>query len=157
MTNGVAGALNVAALLLGGKARFADIFDPARKPSSITAMKEYVAGQAHAVKDLAGYITGGDVDSIDEIAPGEGAIVRRGAHKIAAYRDPRGMLVERSAVCTHVGCLVHWNPLEKCWDCPCHGSQFRPDGSVICGPAVAPLAQAEQPAEADLEPRLQPS
>jgi glycine/D-amino acid oxidase-like deaminating enzyme/nitrite reductase/ring-hydroxylating ferredoxin subunit len=157
MTNGVAGALNIAAMLLGSKARFADIFDAARKPVSVTAMKEFVAGQAHAVKDLAGYVTGGDVHSTDQIAPGEGAIVRRGAHKIAAYRQPDGTLVERSAMCTHVGCLVHWNPLEKCWDCPCHGSQFHPDGRVICGPAIAPLAPAEELAEAGPEPRLQPS
>jgi Rieske Fe-S protein len=68
--------------------------------------------------------------------------LRRGLKKVAAYRQDDGTIVERSAVCTHIGCLVHWNGLEKCWDCPCHGSQFRPDGSVIIGPAVRPLAEA---------------
>lgn len=42
---------------------------------------------------------------------------------------------------SHVGWIVHWNGTEKCWDCPCHGSQFAPDGEVINGPAVAPLAE----------------
>jgi Rieske Fe-S protein len=34
---------------------------------------------------------------------------------------------------------VHWNSVETSWDCPCHGSRFRVDGTVIEGPAIAPL------------------
>ena len=143
ITNGVAGALNTAALLFGQKAHFAEIFDPSRKPLARTSLGEFVAGQAGAVKNLSEYVTSGDVASVDDLKPGEGAIVRRGVAKIAAYRDEAGTLVERSAVCTHVGCLVHWNPLETCWDCPCHGSQFQPDGTVINGPAIRPLAKVD--------------
>jgi len=148
MTNGVAGALNFIALLTGEKARFAELFDPARKPHSRIALKEFAAGQAEVVADLAEYLTPGEVASPDEIKPGEGAILRRGLKKIAAYRDESGQLIERSAVCTHVGCIIHWNSFEKCWDCPCHGSQFAVDGSVLNGPAVSPLAEVNQPAEA---------
>ena len=149
MTNGVAGALNFVALLAGDTARFAELFDPARKPSSGVALKEFASGQAEVVANLSEYATPGEVSSADEIPPGEGAILRRGLKKIAAYRDPSGALVERSAVCTHVGCIIHWNGLEKCWDCPCHGSQFAVDGSVLNGPAVRPLAAVDQPAEAE--------
>lgn len=149
MTNGVAGALNFIALLTGDKARFGELFDPARKPRSGVALKEFAAGQAEVVANLAEYATPGEVDSVEAIAPGEGAIVRRGLKKIAAYRDESGRLVERSAVCTHVGCIVHWNGLEKCWDCPCHGSQFAIDGSVLNGPAVRPLAKVDEPAETE--------
>ena len=94
------------------------------------------------MKNLSGYLTGGDVESSDDLALGQGAIIRRGASKIAAYRKEDGTLVERSAACTHIGCLVHWNPFETCWDCPCHGSQFQPDGSVINAPAIRPLGEA---------------
>ena len=80
-------------------------------------------------------------DSFGDIAV-PAAIIRRGASKIAAFRQDDGTVIERSAVCTHVGCIVHWNGLEKCWDCPCHGSQFQPDGQVINGPAIRPLAEA---------------
>ena len=97
--------------------------------------------------NLGEYLSAGEVGSIDEIEPGHGAILRRGLTKHAVYRAEDGSIVERSAVCTHVGCIVHWNGFEKCWDCPCHGSQFLPDGTVINGPAVSPLAKVDQPAE----------
>lgn len=143
MTNGVAGALNIAALLFGQKAHFAEIFDPARKPVAGTSLADFISGRVEDVKNLSEYVTGGEIGSVDELNPGEGAVVRRGLAKIAAYRGEDGSLVERSATCTHVGCIVHWNPLEKCWDCPCHGSQFQPDGSVINGPAIRPLDEVD--------------
>ena len=143
MTNGVAGALNIAAVLFGEKARFAELFDPSRKAKAVDSLRDYVTDRVADVKNFSEYVTGGDISSVDELKPGEGAIVRRGLSKIAAYRGEDGTLVERSAVCTHVGCLVQWNPFETCWDCPCHGSQFRPDGSVINAPAVRPLAAAD--------------
>jgi len=142
MTNGVAGALTIAALLFGQDARFAEVLDPARKPKAGTSLAGFIAGRAEDVKNLSEYLTGGEIASTDSLAPGDGAVVRRGATKVAAYRDEDGTLVERSASCTHAGCIVHWNPLEKCWDCPCHGSQFEPDGTVLNGPAVKPLAAA---------------
>lgn len=143
ITNGVAGALNIAALLFDQKAHFAEVLDPSRKAKAGTSLADFVTGRADDVKNLSEYVTGGDIASVDDLKPGDGAVVRRGLAKIAAYRNRDGKLVERSATCTHVGCIVHWNPLETCWDCPCHGSQFQPDGSVINGPAIRPLAEVE--------------
>lgn len=142
MTNGVAGALNIAALLFEQKARFADVLDPSRKPRAGTSLAEFISGRVDDVKNLSEYLTGGELDSVEGLQPGQGAIIRRGAKKIAAYRNENGTVIERLATCTHVGCIVHWNPLEKCWDCPCHGSWFQPDGTVINGPAISPLASA---------------
>ncbi|HKX91594.1 MAG TPA: FAD-dependent oxidoreductase [Sphingomicrobium sp.] len=156
MTNGVAGALNFIALYRNEKARFAELFDPARKPKSRVSIGEYVKGQGPVVANLSEYLGSGEVDSVDEIKPGDGAILRRGLAKHAVYRSESGELIERSAVCTHAGCIVHWNSFEGCWDCPCHGSQFRPDGSVISGPAVRPLAAVE-PAEAKQSEALEPA
>jgi hypothetical protein len=42
-----------------------------------------------------------------------------------------------------VGCHLHWNALEVCWDCPCHGSHFAVDGSVLNAPAIHALAPAD--------------
>jgi Rieske Fe-S protein len=80
------------------------------------------------------------VASTQEIAPGTGAVVRRGLAKVAAFRDVEGILHECSAVCPHLGCLVEWNHGESTWDCPCHGSRFDKQGHVLGGPANSDLA-----------------
>lgn len=70
----------------------------------------------------------------------EGGVFTVEGEVIAAYRDEQGRLHTLSATCPHLGCQVHWNQVERTWDCPCHGSRFRPTGDVIAGPAAAPLA-----------------
>jgi Rieske Fe-S protein len=85
-----------------------------------------------------------EVGSYDEIEPGSGAVVRRGAGKIAVYKDEQGVIHERSAVCTHLYCIVAWNSAERTWDCPCHGSRFDPYGNVVNGPAISPLPVPEE-------------
>jgi glycine/D-amino acid oxidase-like deaminating enzyme/nitrite reductase/ring-hydroxylating ferredoxin subunit len=144
ITNGVAGALTILPLILGEDSHFAPLLDPGRKAGALASIGEFVKGQAGAVKNMAEHLGPGELGSADELAPGEGGILRRGLHKVAVYRGDDGQLVERSAACTHLGCIVHWNGFEKCWDCPCHGSQFAPDGAVLNGPAVKPLAPADR-------------
>lgn len=73
------------------------------------------------------------------IDPGTGRIQRRGNDYLAVACDDDGTCFEVSGVCTHLGCLVRWNSAVKSWDCPCHGSRFKIDGSVIEGPAETPL------------------
>jgi Rieske Fe-S protein len=96
-----------------------------------------------AIKNFAEYLMPAEIDSVDELKPGEGGVLRDGAKKIAACRTLDGKLHLNSAVCTHLGCHLHWNSTEQCWDCPCHGSHFAPDGAVLNGPALAPLAKVE--------------
>ena len=73
---------------------------------------------------------------IEDLAPGEGDIVRHAGEKVAGHRRDDGTLVAVSPLCTHLGCQVNWNTAERSWDCPCHGSRFAPDGEVLHGPAV---------------------
>jgi Rieske Fe-S protein len=75
------------------------------------------------------------------LAPGEGGLISVEGRNVAAYRDPDGRLHLLSAVCTHLGCTVRWNPAETTWDCPCHGSRYDTDGQPIDGPTVRPLHQ----------------
>jgi glycine/D-amino acid oxidase-like deaminating enzyme/nitrite reductase/ring-hydroxylating ferredoxin subunit len=77
--------------------------------------------------------------SVDELAAGEGAVLRLNGDRAAVYKNDDGSLVALSAACTHLGCIVGWNTAEKTWDCPCHGSRFDTDGRVIQGPAVRDL------------------
>lgn len=79
------------------------------------------------------------VDSPDEIAPGQGAIVRVRGRRCAVHRTPEGELRALSPRCTHLGCLVRFNDAEGAWECPCHGSRFGTDGRVLQGPATRPL------------------
>jgi Rieske Fe-S protein len=61
---------------------------------------------------------------------------------VALYCDDAGVLHQLSPTCTHMGCFVTWNPAERSWDCPCHGSRFSAEGHVIHGPAVKDLEKA---------------
>jgi nitrite reductase/ring-hydroxylating ferredoxin subunit len=143
ITHGVAGALTIAPLILGQNSRFAEVLDPGRKSlASVPSLKEFAEGQAGVVKNLSEHLGPGEIGSADDLAPGEGGILRDGLSKLAVYKDLDGGVTRRSAVCTHVGCVVHWNPFEKCWDCPCHGSQFAPGGEVLNGPALSSLGKA---------------
>jgi len=99
------------------------------------------------------WITHGDVDTEDDIPRDSGAIVRHGLKKLAAYRDSAGNLYERSAVCTHLGCIVNWNSGEKTWDCPCHGSRFDRYGALINGPATRNLGTVESDTDSEETPR----
>jgi glycine/D-amino acid oxidase-like deaminating enzyme/nitrite reductase/ring-hydroxylating ferredoxin subunit len=82
------------------------------------------------------------VNSLDEIEPGAGAIMRLDGKEIACSRDEKGQLHAVSATCTHLGCLVRWNSAEQTWDCPCHGSRFLATGEVLAGPAETPLGDS---------------
>jgi glycine/D-amino acid oxidase-like deaminating enzyme/nitrite reductase/ring-hydroxylating ferredoxin subunit len=141
MTHGVAGSLINSALICGENPRWQEVYEPTRKtPLGIV---NYVRENLTAVKNFAEYLAPGELNSLDELKPGRGAIVRKGLSKVAAYRDLEGALHARSAACTHIGCHLHWNSFEVCWDCPCHGSQFAVDGTPLNAPAVSPLAEIE--------------
>ncbi|WP_174291170.1 FAD-dependent oxidoreductase [Sphingomonas bacterium] len=141
LTNGVLGALLIRDLIVYGGTPDQAMFAPTRV--TLQAAGDLAANLGHAVANFAEYLTPGGKSGVDELRPGEAALVRHGLKKVAAFRDGDGRLHLRSATCTHLGCIVHWNGLERAWDCPCHGSQFAPDGTVLSGPATAPLPEVE--------------
>jgi len=141
MTHGSIAGLLLTDLICERDNPWSAIYDPSRKPVWGMAWKEFLSENLNVAKEyVKDWFGGGDVSSIDEIPKGEGALMRRGLSKIAIYRDEKGACHERSAVCPHLGCIVHWNGAEKVWDCPCHGSRFDALGNVIVGPANGPLA-----------------
>jgi len=144
ITNAVAGSLTLLPLIIGEDSRYAPLLDPGRKSFTSTAsIGEFAREQLGSAKNLVEHVTPGEISSADELQPGEGGLMRKGLTKLAVYKSEDGAVIQRSAVCTHLGCIVHWNSFEKCWDCPCHGSQFAPDGGVLNGPAVRPLSEVE--------------
>ncbi|MGV3710625.1 MAG: FAD-dependent oxidoreductase [Gemmatimonas sp.] len=125
------------AVLNRSDATLMDLFDPARKNvrGAMTTVREssdypmYLAAdwlRLHAHK-------------VSEISVGQAAVLSIDGHKVACHRTGESTVRAVSAVCTHLGCLVHWNNAEETWDCPCHGSRFSNTGEVIGGPAEEPL------------------
>jgi Rieske Fe-S protein len=147
ITHRVDGSLNIAAAIIQGSDLWQELYGPDRKTAS--AIGTFISENITAVKNFAEYVAPGEVSSFAEIQRGKGAIVRSGLKKVAAYRDGKGTLHACSAVCTHLGCHLNWNSFERCWDCPCHGSQFSIDGAVLNGPAIHPLEEVKIEEKAD--------
>ena len=141
MTHGTIAGILLTDLIMGRENPWAALYDPRRK--TLGAVGRYAKETLNMAAQFTDWVTGGDVSSVAEIANDSGAVLRRGMSKVAAYRDERGTLHECSAVCPHLGCIVGWNPNEKTWDCPCHGSRFDKLGNVFSGPANTDLAAVE--------------
>ena len=141
MTHGTIAGILITDLILGRQNEWETLYEPSRK--TLRALPAFAKENLNVAAQFADLVTPGDVDSTDEIQPGEGDVIRRGLSKVAAYRDESGTLHERSAVCRHLGCIVNWNSLEKTWDCPCHGSRYDAMGKVIQGPANTDLPEVE--------------
>ena len=140
MVFGTLGGMLLADFALERENPWAKVYSPARvKPLAAGphVLKMNLEAGAAFVKDR---FTTPKIETVSEIPPGEGRVVEIGGERAAVYRDESGAARAVSAVCTHAGCLVHWNAAEKSWDCPCHGSRFSTDGGVLEGPAVKGLA-----------------
>jgi glycine/D-amino acid oxidase-like deaminating enzyme/nitrite reductase/ring-hydroxylating ferredoxin subunit len=136
---GTVSARVIADQLMGGDPAFGELCKPSRfsPVKGGRAMLEEVGTMAKSlVKD---YLTHRQEQKLASLSPEDSAIIDIEGESFAAWRAPDGELFAVSSVCTHLGCKVHWNSVETSWDCPCHGSRFRPDGTVLEGPALAPL------------------
>jgi Rieske Fe-S protein len=139
MTGGTAAALILADRLLGRPNPWADLFDPNRLNARAAAGRFIKENASAGLRFVADRVSKPGGRPIDDLAPGEGDIVRHDGEKVAAYRDADGGLVAVSPTCSHLGCQVNWNRAERSWDCPCHGSRFDVDGHVLQGPAIKDL------------------
>jgi Rieske Fe-S protein len=146
ITHGTIAGMLLKDLITGRENPWATLYEPSR--ITLRAAPEFARETLNVAAQYADYLTPGEVESIAEIRPGTGAIVRRGARKLAVFRADDGSVHERSAVCTHLYCIVEWNSVESTWDCPCHGSRFDAYGRVINGPAGTDLAMIEPEAGA---------
>ena len=124
MTHGTIAGMLIVDLVAGRENPWTNLYDPGRKTLKPSVVAVYVAENANVAAQFRDYVTPGKERSADEIKNGEGAVLRDGVRKIAAYRDEKGTLHEFSAICPHLGCIVRWDACEKTWDCPCHGSRF---------------------------------
>lgn len=145
MTSGTIAGMLLTDLISGRDNPWATLYDPTRK--TLRAAGDFARETLNMAAQYTEWLTGGDVDSVSEIEPDSGAIVRRGLTKLAVYRDAAGGLHYLSAICPHLGCIVQWNSAERTWDCPCHGSRYGRLGEVINGPANRDLTRIDNPDE----------
>lgn len=141
ITHGTIAGLILRDLILGRHNPWSHLYDPSR--ITLRAFTELIRENINVGAQLTDWVKDADVDSIDQIAPGQGATLQMGWAKLAVFRDEQGRYYQRSAVCPHLGCIVSWNSKEKSWDCPCHGSRFDAYGKVINGPASRNLDPPE--------------
>jgi glycine/D-amino acid oxidase-like deaminating enzyme/nitrite reductase/ring-hydroxylating ferredoxin subunit len=152
MSTGVMAGHLLAASIAGEELEWTGLYDPRRlHPPRETG--PLVKLQAKVARHFVGdRLRGSHADVAQDIAPGTGAVVDVHGERVAMYRDPAGDLHAVSARCTHLGCIVHFNDAEDAWECPCHGSRFAVDGSVIQGPANKPLAPKDLPSQTEGRP-----
>jgi glycine/D-amino acid oxidase-like deaminating enzyme/nitrite reductase/ring-hydroxylating ferredoxin subunit len=139
LTYGTLAAQIITDNILGRENPWAELYRAARfspVKSARQIMEEQVVALKGLVQDRVGVP---DYQGPQSVAPGSGAVMKMNGRNVALYRDDAGALHGVSAACTHMGCVVHWNAVERSWDCPCHGSRFDIDGRVIEGPALSPL------------------
>ncbi|CAF0975483.1 unnamed protein product [Adineta steineri] len=141
MTNGTIGALLCRDLVFGLDNPCAKIYEPSRQMTKNPF--GYIKHNIEAGASLFDYVTGSSCPAdIEDLKPGEGCIHREGLHKLAVYKDTDGTVYKFSAVCPHLKALVRYNPLEKTFDCPFHGSRFDRYGKVINGPTKHHLSDS---------------
>jgi glycine/D-amino acid oxidase-like deaminating enzyme/nitrite reductase/ring-hydroxylating ferredoxin subunit len=139
ITHGIMAGVLLSDFAMGRENPWSKLYDPKR--ISLKSAAEFIKENVDVAVQFKDYIRPAEAPSATDIPLGEGRVLVRDGKRIAAFRDDQGTLHERSAVCTHLRCIVHWNSLEKSWDCPCHGSRFDPMGKVLNGPAVGPLEE----------------
>jgi glycine/D-amino acid oxidase-like deaminating enzyme/nitrite reductase/ring-hydroxylating ferredoxin subunit len=138
MTFGTLAAILMRDRVLEHENEWAELYSAGRvKP--IAAAKDFVVENADvAARFVLDRLRAGSGDA-DSVPRGKGVVIERDGERMAVYRSEHGAVSAVSAVCTHLGCVVNWNTAERTWDCPCHGSRFALDGSVVDGPATRPL------------------
>ena len=77
--------------------------------------------------------------NFEEIKNDSGHVLKYNWQTIGIYKDNDGKIFAVNPICTHLGCLLSWNNLDKTWDCPCHGSRFDYKGHQLYNPAIRDL------------------
>ena len=139
ITFGTAAALLIRDSILNKDNPLKDLFAVQRKKLRGGAWDYFKENLDYPYYLISDWLTPAKAVSPESIPRGEGAIIKIDGHKVACAHDRHGKLHQVSAVCTHLGCIVHFNQAEQTWDCPCHGSRFSLSGDVIAGPAESPL------------------
>lgn len=129
--------------ITGQEHPLARVFSPARVNMVASAsrfLSENLDVGRHMVGDRIGVH---EINSLDQIPSGQGCVVKYNGELQAIYRNEDGHIRRMSPVCTHAGCVVHWNEEASTFDCPCHGGRYSATGERIYGPPPKDLEVLE--------------
>lgn len=114
---------------------YAELLDPSRI-KMVAGFNNFVKESADVVGQLISKLLPADkLNDFSELAAGDSKVINYDHHTVAVHKDDSGQLHALNAACTHIKCNVAWNSAEKSWDCPCHGSRFSIDGTMLTAPA----------------------
>ncbi|WP_281258380.1 DUF7218 family protein [Nocardioides gansuensis] len=155
LSNGVAAGVLLRDLVLGADPHgWRELFTTARGrprhevPRVVSQGVKHLRG-ASARRTLPRLETREALASLAGLARGDAVRLQVDGETVAVHRDDSGRLHAVSATCTHMGCLVDFDPASDEWACPCHGSRFSLDGTVTEGPAVEGLRHLDLGPEDD--------
>lgn len=150
MSNGTVAGIILSQLYIKGKSKYLSTFTPSRSNGYLTG--EFLKENTDVgVQYIMGKVK---IASKDMPERGKGKVVSIDKSKFGVYRDLEDIFHIVDTTCTHMGCELKWNPLEKSWDCPCHGSRFGIDGDILEGPATVPLKQYGSETYNEINPNL---
>ncbi len=141
MTHTTIGAMLVTDQIFEVPNRWEVIYDPGR--ISFRSGTEYIKQNANVAFQYSEWLELFPSNELNKMKPDSGKVVNKGLKKVAVYKNQEGQLEFMSAACPHLSGVVQWNPVEKSWDCPCHGSRFDCHGKVIEGPAINNLSYVD--------------
>lgn len=128
--------------ILGKENKYEEVFnstrlEPIKNHEELGNMLKEVSYSLviNKIKDIEEYIK--------DVKNGEGKIIEIDGKKVGAYRNENGEIYLVKPYCSHLGCMLSWNNLDKTWDCPCHGSKFTYEGKQIYDPAIKDLERID--------------
>ena len=142
MTHSMVAAQLLRDLILGRENPYAGLFSPQRFTPAASA-GQLLSNGLHAVRDLGRELLAPARGAAEALPPGHGGVVELEGEKVGVYRSPEGEVFVVDVRCPHLGCQLEWNPEERSWDCPCHGSRFDCRGRLLSGPAQRDLWSAD--------------
>lgn len=138
MTSSMVSARLISDQIAGISHPCAEVFSPHRFTPT-ASVKTFLTDMGQAVKGIGRRVFTIPETNVQDLPRGHGGVVDWQGEKVGVYKDEEDTVHVVSTRCPHLGCQLEWNPDEKSWDCPCHGSRFDFRGNLLDNPAQTPL------------------
>ncbi len=138
MSSAMVSAMMLKDMICGINNPYTEVFAPSR--FSGEEIPQLLEDTGKSVKGLTKRFFHMPQETVDELPRGHGGVIDTPQGKTGVYKTEDGQFFQVDIVCPHMGCELTWNPDERSWDCPCHGSRFDYKGNRIDGPAEEGIA-----------------